>query len=317
MDTPLISIITLAYNHAPYIRQCIEGVVMQKTSFPIEMIIHDDASPDGTADIIREYEALYPDIIKPIYQEENQWSQKKSIFNRHIAPKIRGKYLAMCEGDDYWTDPDKLQKQVEFLEANPDYSASVHQCLTIYTYKDVPPEPYTKNAKDTYALCDLLDDVRFHTATLVYRTFISEIETKMPRTIISGDRGLYFRCIKFGKIKFFHEPMSVYRINQSSISTRVTAEVMKGDLDFIPWLVGLIPDFPKYRYLSYIHKTIIAYPPKVPLHTYLKHYFLYAWYSFSFFPKNLLPLFRFTFLTTPKFAVLRLFPNIKWLKTYR
>lgn len=113
--------------------------------------------------------------------------------------------------------------------------------------------------------------------------------------------------------------MSVYRINQGGISTRVTPEMMKKDLNFIPWLVKLYPNFPKYHFLSHIHKTIISYPPKVPLRTYIKHYFLYAWYSFSFFPKNLMPLFKFTFLTTPKFAVLRLFPNIKWkrLQSYR
>ena len=122
MDTPLVSIITLAYNHAPYIRQCIEGILMQKTTFSFELMIHDDASTDETANIIREYEALYPDVIKPIYQKENQYSIGASVMRKHIYPRIQGKYIAWCDGDDYWTDPLKLQKQVDFLESHPDYS---------------------------------------------------------------------------------------------------------------------------------------------------------------------------------------------------
>lgn len=318
MNAPLVSVNTITYNHAPYIRQCLEGILMQKTTYPIELLIHDDASTDGTDDIIREYEARYSDIIKPIYQTENQFSKNMGISRRFQFPRAKGKYLAMCEGDDYWTDPNKLQRQVDFLEANPDYSACTHQCMTVYEYKDVSPEPYNTNVKDTYVLEDLLDGCKFHTATLMVRTEIMQSDKDMFGTL-SGDRRWFFLCAKYGKIKFFPEPMSVYRINRESISTWVTPELMKKDLNMIPWLIKLFPNFPKYRYLSFIHKTIIAYPPKVPFFTYIKHYFIYAWYSFSIFPKNIGPLLKFTFLTTPKFAALRLFPNIKWkkLKTYR
>ena len=92
--------------------------MVQKTNFPIEILIHDDASTDGTADIIREYEAQYPDIIKPIYQTENQYSKGINPGFEFLFPRARGKYIALCEGDDYWTDTLKLQKQVEFLEGN-------------------------------------------------------------------------------------------------------------------------------------------------------------------------------------------------------
>ena len=318
MDMHLVSIITLAYNHAPFIRQCIEGIMMQKTSFPFELFIHDDASTDATADIIREYQAQYPDIIKPIYQKENHWVQKKSILRQYIYPNVKGKYIALCEGDDYWTDPNKLQRQIDFLETHPDYYACTHQCMMVFEYRDDPPKPYHTKIKDTYEMCDLLEDCKFHTATLVFRAdLLKELYT--PPNCVSGDKYLYFLCAKYGKIKCFPEPMSVYRINNTGISTRVTPAMMKKDLNLIPWLVELYPNFPKYQYSSYIHKTIISYPPKVPLHTYIKHYFLYAWYSFSLFPKNVKPLLRFTFFTTSKFAVLRLFPNIKWkrLKPYR
>ena len=121
MDKIKLSIVCLAYNHKAFIREALDSFVMQKTNFPFEVIIHDDASTDGTSDIIREYEAKYPDIIKPIYQTENQWG-KKHIWRDIVLPFVRGEYVAMCEGDDYWTDPLKLQKQVDFLDAHSDYS---------------------------------------------------------------------------------------------------------------------------------------------------------------------------------------------------
>ena len=116
----MVSIICTTYNHEKYISKCLDGFIMQKTDFPYEVLIHDDASTDNTASIVQEYEELYPDIIKPIYQTENQYSKGKAITRDIIFPKCRGKYIALCEGDDYWTDPYKLQKQVAALETHPD-----------------------------------------------------------------------------------------------------------------------------------------------------------------------------------------------------
>ncbi len=116
-DSPiLVTVRCLAYNHAPYIRQCLEGFVMQKTSFRFQVIIHDDASTDGTDDIIREYAEKYPDIIVPIFETENQYSKRNGAISRQMNRLMKGTYAAYCEGDDYWTDPLKLQKQVSFLE---------------------------------------------------------------------------------------------------------------------------------------------------------------------------------------------------------
>jgi len=116
---PLVSITCATYNHEAYIKEALEGFVMQKTSFPFEIIVHDDASTDNTASIIREYEARYPDLFVTIYEAENQYSKGYGDLSRIIYSAVRGKYIAVCEGDDYWTDPYKLQKQVEFLEYNP------------------------------------------------------------------------------------------------------------------------------------------------------------------------------------------------------
>lgn len=117
-----VTIRCITYNHAPYIRNTLDHFVNQRVNFRYEILIHDDASTDGTADIIREYAEKYPDIFVPVLQTENQHSQGKSVVTM-LYQKARGKYIAICEGDDYWPDLDKLQKQFDFLEANPDYSA--------------------------------------------------------------------------------------------------------------------------------------------------------------------------------------------------
>lgn len=115
----MVTIRCTAYNHEPYIRDCLEGFVKQRTNFRFEAIVHDDASKDGTASIIREYAEKYPDIIKPIFESENQYSKHDGSLNRIMNAHTCGRYVAYCEGDDYWTDPLKLQKQFDILEKNP------------------------------------------------------------------------------------------------------------------------------------------------------------------------------------------------------
>lgn len=137
---PVVSISCITYNHENFIRDAIEGFLMQKTTFPVEILIHDDASTDNTASIVREYEEKYPQLIKPIYQTENQYSKKDGTIGRIQRGRARGKYFATCEGDDYWTDPLKLQKQVEFLEANPDCSLCFHASKSI---RNNNPNDYT------------------------------------------------------------------------------------------------------------------------------------------------------------------------------
>lgn len=124
-DEIIVSVLCTAYNHEKYIRHCLDGFVMQKTNFRYEVLINDDASTDNTAAIIREYEEKYPEIIKPIYQTENQFSKKVRITREVLFPRAGGKYIALCEGDDYWIDPLKLQKQVDALERHPECHMSV------------------------------------------------------------------------------------------------------------------------------------------------------------------------------------------------
>ena len=127
----VVSVICIAYNHKNYIRKALDGFIKQETKYKYEVIVHDDASTDGTDAIIREYAARYPDIIKPILQKENQYSKKVGIIKTFILPVMRGKYVAFCDGDDYWTDPHKIQEQTEALERHTDCSASLSKVEAI------------------------------------------------------------------------------------------------------------------------------------------------------------------------------------------
>ena len=127
MDEVVVTVLCLAYNHAAWIRDALEGFVSQETDFPFEVLVHDDASTDGTDDIIREYAARYPALIRPVFQAENQYSRGVPVSLRCLAPQVRGRYVALCEGDDYWTDPRKLQKQVAALEARPEVDICTHR----------------------------------------------------------------------------------------------------------------------------------------------------------------------------------------------
>lgn len=122
----LVSICCNTYNHENYIEQCLEGFVMQKTTFPFEILVHEDASTDNTASTVKEYERKYPELFRSVYQTENQFQKQNTLINI-LFKMARGKYIALCEGDDYWTDPYKLQKQVDFLEKNEEFVLCSHR----------------------------------------------------------------------------------------------------------------------------------------------------------------------------------------------
>ena len=127
---PLVTVSCIAYNHEKYIARALDSFLKQKTDFPFEIVIHDDASTDRTAEIIREYAEKYPDIIRPMYQTENQYSKGISnISGAFNFPRAEGKYIAMCEGDDYWIDDTKLQRQADYMEAHPECTMCFHLSL--------------------------------------------------------------------------------------------------------------------------------------------------------------------------------------------
>jgi glycosyltransferase involved in cell wall biosynthesis len=126
-DSIIVSVLCPTYNHERYLAKALDGFLLQKTDFPIEVIVHDDASTDQTALIVQDYQSRYPGFFSFIKQTENQYSKRESsIVHEIMFPRSRGKYIAICEGDDYWIDPTKLQKQVAFLEGRPDFSMVFH-----------------------------------------------------------------------------------------------------------------------------------------------------------------------------------------------
>lgn len=213
---PVVSICCITYNHGKFIRECLDGFLMQETNFPVEIFIHDDASTDGTTGIIREYEAKYPDIIKPIYQTENQYSKGVRPIADLILPKAEGKYIALCEGDDYWTDPLKLQKQVSFLEANPDFTICFHK-VNVLKDGQLIDDHITKEPRFETTLLDLVIDNYIHTPSCVYKNRGLDVLGSNFRHSPIGD--YYFHCMnaQYGKIYHIAQIMSVYRVHDQSV----------------------------------------------------------------------------------------------------
>lgn len=168
-DDLVVSIQCMVYNHEPYLRQCLDGFVMQKTNFKFEAIVHDDVSTDGSVAIIREYAAKYPDIIKPIYETENQYSKKDGSLDKIMKDACRGKYIAICEGDDYWTDPFKLQKQVNFLDEHQLYSAYATNSKIIDKDGNQIRLFSNKESREIYNMNEIVEKRQFHTASVLWR----------------------------------------------------------------------------------------------------------------------------------------------------
>lgn len=137
MDNIKVSVLCAAYNHEKYIRQCLDSILSQKTDFRIEVLVHDDASTDHTAEIIREYQEKYPDIVIPVFQKVNQYSQNIHISRTFLLPKARGEYIAICEGDDYWIGDSKLQLQVDLMDKHPEIDMCTHGAVKIKNGKPV------------------------------------------------------------------------------------------------------------------------------------------------------------------------------------
>lgn len=223
-DEIMVSVSCLVYNHAKYLRKCLDGFVMQKTNFKFEVLIHDDASTDGSQEIIREYERKYPDIIKPIYQTENQYSKPGvSILWRYQYTRIKGKYVAFCEGDDYWTDPNKLQIQFEIMERNPECSLCVHSVNCVSEegnmLKEVMPSKKLTTGiytSEEWLSLFLKNSKLIHTTSFFVRSeIISNCLNNIPEFIkISpvGDKTIVLLCAAYGNIYYIARYMSVYRL---------------------------------------------------------------------------------------------------------
>ncbi|MEX2428340.1 MAG: glycosyltransferase [Bacteroidales bacterium] len=238
---PILTISCITYNHKNYIRQAIIGFLSQKTNFPFEIIIHDDSSNDGTIAIIKEFQTKYPDKIFPILQEENQFSKGEGgISTRFVWPKARGKYIALCEGDDYWIDPFKIQKQVDFLEKNKDFSICFHS-VKIEKDGKLREDDITRDVPDSTDIYELAKGNFIHTPSIVFR---KELLKAYPENFIKsqvGDYPLLMYLAQFGKIKKLEINAAVYRLHSNSMWNSIEKRTRRGRI--IKYLELLVPYF--------------------------------------------------------------------------
>ncbi len=218
---PKVIIRCLVYNHEPYLRDCLEGFVMQKTNFPFKAVVHDDCSTDGSASIIREYAEKYPDIIEPIYETENQYSKRDGSLGRIMDAATLGRspYIAHCEGDDYWIDPLKLQKQVDYMDKHPECTMTCTNAEVLTEKGFLSPDDFKSMGWETPCSTGNLSAEQIalgggwflHTCTLVTR---SDIKSDMPndaRYCGVGDYPLQIFAALKGNVFYLEKKMAVYR----------------------------------------------------------------------------------------------------------
>lgn len=236
----MVTIRCTVFNHERYLRECLEGFVMQKTNFRFEAIVHDDASTDGSAAIIKEYAEKYPEIIKPIYETENQYSKHDGSLGRIMREHTHGKYVAFCEGDDYWTDPLKLQKQVDALENNPECKICFGITETM-SCEGVPTGHFLPSSISHIGNFITMEDFcreQFthgqwfgHTSTFCYLRTVDEKRAELAKTVFKdfpyGDILVILTGLLNGKGYFIHDVMSRYRLNSGGFNSRMKANTNK------------------------------------------------------------------------------------------
>lgn len=256
MTDILVSINCITYNHEKYIAEAIESFLMQKTNFKYEILIHDDASTDRTAQIIREYEEKYPDLIKPIYQTENQYSQKVQV-DKLNTKRAQGKYIAVCEGDDFWIDPYKLQKQVDYMEEHPGVSLCVH-AGDVVTAKD--KKVLRKNRPSKFnrfltveEIIELGGDFCV-TSSMFYR---AELDRTRPAFFqVMPDISDYHLGINLalqGAVYYMDECMSAYRVGVAGSWTDSNYSNLKKKREHNNRLYQMLDEINEYTNYQYGH----------------------------------------------------------------
>ncbi|MEO7975762.1 glycosyltransferase [Flavobacterium sp.] len=231
----------ITYGHEKYIRKAIEGVLMQECNFEVELILANDCSPDQTDEVIQEILLNHPKAswIKYFKHEKNTGMMPNFI---DALKKCKGKYVALCEGDDYWTDPFKLQKQVDFLEANPDYVLCFHQVNILKPDGEIVDDFITK-VPDNYKTIETLARLGnyIHTPSVVFRNIINDYPFEFKNSPI-GDFFLYMMLAQHGKLKYIDEKMSVYRYGVGVFSGNSSLIMAKSNLTLFTCLLSYLKD---------------------------------------------------------------------------
>lgn len=215
---PLVSLCCSTYNHENYIRDCIEGFLIQETDFPFEIIIHDDASTDTTPKIIQDYADQFPHLIFPVYQEENQYSKGKKPFVNFVSRRTSGKYIALCEGDDYWTDRNKIKRQVDFLESNKDYVICYHDAMIIdENDRILQSSKLSDDLKVDFTSDELIKGNMILTLSMCFRNVLKDFPDEIG-PVFNGDKFLTSLLGNFGKGKYMTDiAPAVYRKHSEAV----------------------------------------------------------------------------------------------------
>lgn len=259
---PTVSIICNTYNHQSFITDALEGFLMQRTTFPVEILIHDDASTDGTVEIIKDYHEKHPALIFPIFQKENQYEKGISVGQINRS-RSRGRYIAFCEGDDYWTDPLKLQKQVDFLEGHPEYSVCVGGFVRLYQStkqkisrtKRIKPNDnglngYTFTLNDKRCL-DLMQPL-----TSLQKNSIQDVEFSAYR--YRRDTHVFYHLLKKGPGFYMLEHLGVHRVHPGGVNSMIdeSVRIRKSYLIYKELYVVNRDEFTRRKYLFGIAKML-------------------------------------------------------------
>jgi glycosyltransferase involved in cell wall biosynthesis len=249
----LVSIVCITYNHGKYVEESLKGFLSQDVDFEIEIIIGDDCSTDNTREIIKKYHNLYPDKIKPIYNEDNIGINKNFIKTLESAT---GKYIALCEGDDYWIDNNKLQKQVDFMEENLEYTMCFHRSETFDDISNKVIELYPNIDKELdLDIYDFIESNKASTASVLYRN----IDINLPKSFFDfklGDWPMHLLYLEKGKAKYLPNIMSRYRVHINGVWS-LNNEAKK--LSDVIYMLEKMNEFFEYRYNKYFLDILPSY----------------------------------------------------------
>jgi len=249
MKQPLVSISCITYNQVNYIKDCLDGFLMQKVNFDYEIVLHDDASTDGTRDIIEDYIDRFPNLIYPIFRDTNQYSLgTRHIMARFNFQRCRGKYIAWCDGDDYWTDPHKLQKQVDFLEENPDFTVCFHNSIIVDAYGQYQRHWHRLDlGSRECSMQELIESIYIPTASFMFKNDFQDIPNWLF-SLNNGDWGLHLYHTHKGKTFYIAEIMSAYRLHDKSVWSSLKPKVkLRKQLDSVKKIQeALYPEYYEY-----------------------------------------------------------------------
>ena len=223
MERPTLSIYVPTFNHEHYIVQALDSILMQETAYTYEVLVGEDCSTDNTRAVLKEYEKQHPGKLQVFYREQNMRKQGSAVGNSgDLRSRCRGKYIIALEGDDYWTDPCKIDKQIRFLEEHPDYIAVAHNCIVVDHDSSRKEETYPQCTDTEYTFDHFARDIMPGQLTTVMLRNVYHDDrydtSLLNRRIVPGDRLIYFWLLSNGKIHCIQEEMSAYRhvTNQGS-----------------------------------------------------------------------------------------------------